>query len=176
SLPPRQRGPSPKERPVSSGSSFMEPPSSRPKVADKVFKTANCPSPYQPCARRVYQPGPSVTSAPARSAFGAPTYVGPRASSTDARKFGRVPGPRAESVIAAASPCWCAPTCVRRSHLGECQPVSAPVTLLFTDLVNSTELLQRVGDERAQRIFRAHHRLLKDTAAAHGGEEVKWLG
>jgi len=28
---------------------------------------------------------------------------------------------------------------------------AAPVTLLFTDLVNSTELLQRVGDERAQR-------------------------
>src|SRR5262245_64464434 len=54
--------------------------------------------------------------------------------------------------------------------------MSAPVTLLFTDLVNSTELLQRVGDERAQRIFQAHHRLLKDTAAAHGGQEVKWLG
>ena len=52
----------------------------------------------------------------------------------------------------------------------------APVTLLFTDLVNSTELLQRVGDERAQRIFHAHHRLLKDTVAAHGGQEVKWLG
>jgi class 3 adenylate cyclase len=54
--------------------------------------------------------------------------------------------------------------------------VSAPVTLLFTDLVNSTELLQRVGDERAQRIFQAHHRLLNDTVAAHGGQEVKWLG
>src|SRR5262245_32272515 len=53
---------------------------------------------------------------------------------------------------------------------------STPVTLLFTDLVDSTELLQRVGDERAQRIFQAHHRLLKDTVAAHGGEEVKWLG
>ena len=54
--------------------------------------------------------------------------------------------------------------------------MSVPVTLLFTDLVNSTELLQRVGDERAQRILRAHHRLLKDAVAAHGGQEVKWLG
>src|SRR5262245_63144905 len=53
---------------------------------------------------------------------------------------------------------------------------STPVTLLFTDLVDSTELLQRVGDERAQRIFQAHHRLLKDIVAAHGGQEVKWLG
>src|SRR5262245_63155735 len=54
--------------------------------------------------------------------------------------------------------------------------MSAPVTLRLTDLVNSTELLQRVGDEQAQRIFQAHHRLLKDTVAAHGGQEVKWLG
>lgn len=53
---------------------------------------------------------------------------------------------------------------------------SSPVTFLFTDLVNSTELLQRAGDEQAQRIFQAHHRLLKRCVAAHGGEEVKWLG
>src|ERR1700740_465609 len=50
------------------------------------------------------------------------------------------------------------------------------VTLMFTDLVNSTELLQRAGDESAQRIFAAHHKLLSDAVAAHGGHEVKWLG
>ncbi len=50
------------------------------------------------------------------------------------------------------------------------------LTLLFTDLVGSTELLARAGDERAQRIFGAHHRLLADAVAAHGGDEVKWLG
>jgi class 3 adenylate cyclase/tetratricopeptide (TPR) repeat protein len=53
---------------------------------------------------------------------------------------------------------------------------SSPVTLLFTDLLNATELLQRGGDEQSQRIFRAHHRLLKRYAATHGGQEVKWLG
>ncbi len=53
---------------------------------------------------------------------------------------------------------------------------SALVTILFTDLVGSTELLSRAGDDDAQRIFRAHHDLLAETAAAHGGEEVKWLG
>src|SRR5262245_1604399 len=52
----------------------------------------------------------------------------------------------------------------------------APVTLLFTDLVNSTELLARAVDEQAQRIFQAHHRLLKRCVDAHDGEEVKWLG
>jgi class 3 adenylate cyclase/tetratricopeptide (TPR) repeat protein len=53
---------------------------------------------------------------------------------------------------------------------------SGLVTILFTDLVGSTELLARAGDEEAQRIFRAHHDLLAETATAHGGEEVKWLG
>jgi class 3 adenylate cyclase/tetratricopeptide (TPR) repeat protein len=52
----------------------------------------------------------------------------------------------------------------------------ATVTILFTDLVNSTELLQRAGDEQAQRVFQAHHRLLRDAVAASGGHEVKWLG
>ncbi len=49
-------------------------------------------------------------------------------------------------------------------------------TILFSDLVNSTELLQRAGDERAQRIFQTHHKLLKEAVAANGGHEVKWLG
>jgi class 3 adenylate cyclase/tetratricopeptide (TPR) repeat protein len=50
------------------------------------------------------------------------------------------------------------------------------VTILFTDLVGSTELLQRAGDEQAQRIFKAHHRLLREAVEAHAGHEVKWLG
>src|SRR5262245_41868264 len=54
--------------------------------------------------------------------------------------------------------------------------MSTPVTLLFTDLVDSTELLQRVGDERAHRILRAHRQMLQEAIASHGGEEVKWLG
>src|SRR5215813_9615348 len=53
---------------------------------------------------------------------------------------------------------------------------AAPVTLLFTDLVDSTALLQRVGDERAQRILHAHRQLLHEALAGHGGREVKWLG
>jgi class 3 adenylate cyclase/tetratricopeptide (TPR) repeat protein len=53
---------------------------------------------------------------------------------------------------------------------------SAVVTILFTDLVGSTELLSRAGDEDAQRIFRAHHNLLAEVATSHKGEEVKWLG
>jgi class 3 adenylate cyclase/tetratricopeptide (TPR) repeat protein len=53
---------------------------------------------------------------------------------------------------------------------------AAPVTLLFTDLVDSTALLQRVGDEQAQRVLHAHRQLLREAIASHGGREVKWLG
>jgi adenylate cyclase len=53
---------------------------------------------------------------------------------------------------------------------------SALVSVLFTDLVNSTKLLARTGDEDAQRTRRAHHHPLAATAAAHGGEEVTGPG
>ena len=55
-------------------------------------------------------------------------------------------------------------------------PRAETVTILFTDLVGSTELLQRAGDEKAQHIFKAHRRLLHEAVEAHGGNEVKWLG
>ncbi len=48
--------------------------------------------------------------------------------------------------------------------------------MLFTDLVNSTQLMQRAGDEDAQRIFKAHYQLLRDAVSANGGSEVKSLG
>ncbi|HEV8626389.1 MAG TPA: BTAD domain-containing putative transcriptional regulator, partial [Acidimicrobiia bacterium] len=53
---------------------------------------------------------------------------------------------------------------------------TAPLTILFTDVVGSTELLSKLGDEQAQRVFGAHHELLAETVAAHGGRTVKWLG
>jgi len=56
------------------------------------------------------------------------------------------------------------------------QRASAVTTILFTDLVNSTQLIQRTGDEDAQRIFKAHYQLLRDAVSAKGGSEVKSLG
>ena len=55
-------------------------------------------------------------------------------------------------------------------------PRAGTTTILFTDLVDSTELLQQAGDERALRIFEAHHRLLREAVVRCGGEEVKWTG
>jgi class 3 adenylate cyclase len=50
------------------------------------------------------------------------------------------------------------------------------VTLLFTDLVGSTELLERVGDDAAERVRRTHFGLLREAVASRCGEEVKNLG
>ena len=50
------------------------------------------------------------------------------------------------------------------------------VTILFTDLVGSTELTDRLGDEAAEQIRRMHFSLLREGVATHGGEEVKNLG
>jgi class 3 adenylate cyclase len=50
------------------------------------------------------------------------------------------------------------------------------VTLLFTDLVASTELLARVGDDAAEELRRIHFGILRRAIDAASGEEVKTLG
>ncbi|MFN0071157.1 MAG: adenylate/guanylate cyclase domain-containing protein, partial [Chloroflexota bacterium] len=59
------------------------------------------------------------------------------------------------------------------------QPHAAPdgtVTLLFTDIEDSTSLTVRLGDQRWLEILRAHHALIREQVHAHGGFEVKSQG
>jgi class 3 adenylate cyclase/tetratricopeptide (TPR) repeat protein len=53
---------------------------------------------------------------------------------------------------------------------------NSTVTLLFTDLVGSTDLYDRLGDEAAEALCRAHFRLLRATVTRGCGQEVKQLG
>ncbi|HXX49252.1 MAG TPA: AAA family ATPase, partial [Myxococcota bacterium] len=48
--------------------------------------------------------------------------------------------------------------------------------ILFSDIVGSTALMQRLGDERAGELLEAHRRAQAETVSAHGGEELQWLG
>src|SRR5215216_5853683 len=50
------------------------------------------------------------------------------------------------------------------------------VSILFSDLAGSTELLDRLGDDAADELRRTHFKLLRDAVDAHGGQEVKTLG
>src|SRR5919202_1061411 len=50
------------------------------------------------------------------------------------------------------------------------------VTILFTDLVGSTALFDRRGDEAAEAVLRAHLADLRRLVDEHGGREVKSTG
>jgi class 3 adenylate cyclase len=50
------------------------------------------------------------------------------------------------------------------------------VTVLFTDIVGSTELFDRLGDAAAHGVQRRHFALLREAIRRHGGREVKCLG
>jgi class 3 adenylate cyclase len=49
-------------------------------------------------------------------------------------------------------------------------------TILFTDLVGHTEMMQRLGDERGRDVLREHERITRETLAAYSGAEVKTMG
>lgn len=52
----------------------------------------------------------------------------------------------------------------------------ATTTVLFTDIVGSTPLRGRLGDEGAEELRRTHDRLLVQTVESNGGRAVKGLG
>jgi class 3 adenylate cyclase/pimeloyl-ACP methyl ester carboxylesterase len=61
------------------------------------------------------------------------------------------------------------------SEIGRGGP-SAFRTILFTDLVGHTDMMQRLGDERGRDVLREHERITRETLKANGGTEVKTMG
>ena len=49
-------------------------------------------------------------------------------------------------------------------------------TVLFTDITDSTEMMQRLGDQRGREVLREHERITRDVLKANGGTEVKTTG
>jgi len=56
------------------------------------------------------------------------------------------------------------------------EPLEGTITVLFTDVEGSTEMRNRLGDEAAQRLIKAHEELVREEVGGHGGREVKALG
>jgi class 3 adenylate cyclase len=50
------------------------------------------------------------------------------------------------------------------------------VTILFSDIENSTLMAERLGDERWIEVLRAHNSVFRSHLNAHGGHEVKSQG
>lgn len=49
-------------------------------------------------------------------------------------------------------------------------------TILFTDVEGSTALTQRMGDERARNVMRAHEEIVRKELRDHSGAEIKTMG
>ena len=49
-------------------------------------------------------------------------------------------------------------------------------TIMFTDIVGSTEFTTRLGDQLATELIRAHDSIVRRSLATHGGREVKHTG
>ena len=56
------------------------------------------------------------------------------------------------------------------------RPQTEMRSVLFTDLVGSTELRVRLGEDEAENLRRTHDRLLGDAVVDHGGQVIKGLG
>jgi class 3 adenylate cyclase len=58
----------------------------------------------------------------------------------------------------------------------ETQRDSGVRSVLFTDIVGSTEMTQRLGDEAAMTVLEVHDRIVREALNAVGGREVKHTG
>lgn len=66
-----------------------------------------------------------------------------------------------------------------RRPSGEPVPPDQPSgfrTILFTDMVGHTAMVQRLGDQAGRQLLREHERITRDALKAHGGAEVKSMG
>jgi class 3 adenylate cyclase len=70
-------------------------------------------------------------------------------------------------------------------HAQPVAPAAAPLpaalgssvrTVLFTDIVGHTEMMQRLGDARGREVLREHERITRETLRAHSGTEIKTDG
>jgi class 3 adenylate cyclase len=60
--------------------------------------------------------------------------------------------------------------------VGEAYVEPAFRTILFTDIVGSTDLTQRLGDEKAMELLHHHDRIVRANLEEHSGNEVKHTG
>jgi class 3 adenylate cyclase/pimeloyl-ACP methyl ester carboxylesterase len=49
-------------------------------------------------------------------------------------------------------------------------------TVLFTDIVDHTAMMQRLGDDRGRAVLREHERITREVLGRHGGAEIKAMG
>jgi class 3 adenylate cyclase len=63
-----------------------------------------------------------------------------------------------------------------RRRAGQLASVEGTVSIMFTDLESSTELLSSLGDTIAQNLLRTHNQMVREQVARYSGVEVKSMG
>jgi serine/threonine protein kinase len=65
---------------------------------------------------------------------------------------------------------------VERPNLSGHAAPDGTVSIMFSDIENSTLIIERLGDLRAQEVFQIHNRAIREQVAKQGGYEVKSMG
>ena len=65
------------------------------------------------------------------------------------------------------------------ADLPDCHEKTSPdgmLTIVFTDIEGSTEMMERLGEERWLEVMFTHNRMVRDCVVQHGGEVIKSQG
>ncbi|HEY2484009.1 MAG TPA: protein kinase [Candidatus Binataceae bacterium] len=65
---------------------------------------------------------------------------------------------------------------VERPNLSGHAAPDGTVSIMFSDIENSTLIIEKLGDLRAQEVFQIHNRAVREQVAKEGGYEVKTMG
>jgi len=63
-----------------------------------------------------------------------------------------------------------------RARDEEARPSGGTRTILWTDIVGHTEMMQRLGDAKGRDVLREHERITRELLKQHSGAEVKTMG
>jgi class 3 adenylate cyclase len=111
---------------------------------------------------------PAVASEPGASRG---TVIGPPTLSPDGRVKARDSGDRFTSIDRVASG-----MSTEDPNMSRLSQLDCTVTVMFTDIENSTMLAEKYGDTQWMQVLRAHNEIVRKALRTYGGNEIKSQG
>ena len=99
------------------------------------------------------------------------TVIGPPTLSSDGRVRARDSGERFTSIDRVASG-----MSTEDPNMSRLSQLDCTVTVMFTDIENSTMLAEKYGDTQWMQVLRAHNEIIRKELRTHGGNEIKSQG
>ncbi len=114
---------------------------------------------------------PAVVNAQQDTAGARGTVIGPPTLSPDGRVRARDSGDRFTSIDRVASG-----MSTEDPNLSRLSQLDCTVTVMFTDIENSTMLAEKYGDTQWMQVLRAHNEIVRKALRTYGGNEIKSQG